>query len=186
MRRLWREKRQVIFISILLLSAFIGVDVKRLHAEIIDFEESISLPDVVTIQYCGKGVEVIGGGRIFQHSVTTANPTHVLYNDFGQEFDETASMDISFTAGQTEVSVKVGLDRAYPFITLGVPAKLLSYSSDTLDTGSKITEDSKNLGNQETSINRELKVSDASGDIRSERSGGSSGRIYVTTVTASD
>jgi hypothetical protein len=149
----------------LLLSAFIGVDAKNLHAETITFEESIPLPDTVTTQYCGKGVEISGGGRIFQPSVTTASPTHALYNDLGQELDTSRRIDISFTTGQTEVSVNVGLDRDYPYITSGVWAELEAFSS----RGGSLTNHIENLGNQKIDINKQLKVSDSNGNIRSVR-----------------
>ena len=97
-----------------------------------------------------------------KHTLATASGTKALTNDYGQEFDETGKMEIGFTEGQSEVSVMVGLDRDYPYITSGVTAVLSAYGSDT--PGSDfITSSTLNLGNAKTPITQELKVTSEDG-----------------------
>ena len=142
------------------------------QAETITFEEYVSIPDFIHTQYCSKGVKVlatgwpINGARIFEPAVPTASPTHALTTDFGEEMDEILQLAIGFTTGQSSVSVKVGLDRAYPFFTYGVVAVMYAYSSDTPGTGF-VTYSTVNLGNAQTPITQTLEVSSSQNDIRS-------------------
>ena len=161
------RKGLILWLFFLLLPMVIaGFAAEQAVAETITFEESIPVPDWVRLQYLDKGVEFLNGGRIFQPAVATASGTKALTNDYGQEFDETGKMEIGFTEGQSEVSVMVGLDRDYPYITSGVTAVLSAYGSDT--PGSDfITSSTLNLGNAKTPITQELKVTSEDGAIRS-------------------
>jgi hypothetical protein len=167
MSGLWGERWSVCLARVFLLIVIAGFGAAHVQAEIITFEESIFVPDAVRVQYCGKGVEFIDTARICEPSVGTASGTHALYNQFfSSEFDETNKIKIRFTAGQNEVSVKVGLDRDYPYHTSDVFAKIDAYSSDTPGTG-LVTSSSLNLGTTTTPINKELKVVSAADNIRS-------------------
>ncbi len=154
----------------------------NLYAEsTITFEEDIPQPDNVLSQYCNNAETNMGvsfldsGGRIFQPSVQTHSPTHALSNNFpGDEFGEYKTLKMSFTAAQSLVSVKVGLDRAYSF---PVTAILHAYSSDTPGTG-YLKFSTTYLGSGATSITHDLSLASTAGDIRSviiEFSGPSSG-----------
>jgi hypothetical protein len=136
---------------------------------VITFEENIPNPDTVRTQYCNnpttnKGVEFLDTGRIFQPTVQVNSPTHALTNRFpGQEFGTDQTVRIRFTAGQTRVGVKVGLDRSYKF---PITAALYAYSSVTPGSGF-IIYDTRYLGYGPTAITQDLAVYSAAGDIRS-------------------
>lgn len=135
----------------------------------ITFEEAIPNPESVRTQYCNnpatnKGVEFLHQDRIFQPSVQTSSGTRALTNVYpGQEFGHANTVAIRFTAGQSLVSVKVGLDRSYAYPIVAV---MYAYSSSTPGTGF-LTYDTRYLGNGPSPITQDLTVSSAAGAIRS-------------------
>ncbi|MFO7697778.1 MAG: hypothetical protein R6X16_11580, partial [Anaerolineae bacterium] len=140
-------------------------------APVITFEEPIPEPQVVRNQYCNnpatnKGVEFLElGGHIFAPSVSTSSPTHALTNVFpGEEFQMDRWTKISFTAPQSSVSVKVGLDRTYSF---DVTARLMAFTSPVPMQASVVAFKEAALGKGPTPITTLLTVSRAQGDIRS-------------------
>jgi hypothetical protein len=150
-----------------LVALLVGVTSVAALAETITFEDGVPSPDRVFTQYCSKGVELLQqGGRIFEPLVYTSSPTHSLTTDFGQEFDEVNTLAVRFTTGQSQVSVNVGLDRAYPFLTGGVRAVLQAYSSDTPGAG-LLGSASLLLGATAHPVTLPLGVSSAGADIRS-------------------
>jgi hypothetical protein len=141
----------------------------RSQTTTITFEETIPQPQVVRNQYCNntatnKGVEFLEPVRIFAPTVQTASPTHAVINEFpSMEFDEVKTVKVRFTTSQSQVSMKVGLDRYYPF---QVTATLYAYSSDTPGTGF-INYATTYRGYGPTPITQTLSLSSAAGDIRS-------------------
>jgi hypothetical protein len=151
----------------LLLAVLVIIGPGYLPAETITFEEPIFAPDTVIQQYCGQGVEFPDSVRIFTPSVATASGTHAATDwIIGQEFGETRAMTIVFAVGQHSVSVKVGLDRDYPYISFGVTATIYAYSSPIPGTGF-VNYASVNLGNEKRPITETLSVSSSEGNIRS-------------------
>jgi hypothetical protein len=136
-------------------------------AEYINLEESIPIPESVLTQYCAQGVEIFNDpGRIIEPSVGTSSPTHALTSAHpGVEFQERNEIRIAFTAGQSEISIQVGLDRNYPSIPNGVTAYLYAYDSVTADSG-LMSYDATNLGNLATPISKRLHVISQDSDIR--------------------
>jgi len=138
---------------------------------VITFEESISSADNVRSQYCNnpatnKGVEFLKSGRIYQPTVQTASASHALTNRFPtQEFGESAGVEIRFTTGQSNVGVKVGLDRAYSF---PVVAELDAYNNVTPGTGF-LGYNTVYLGYGPTAVTQDLSLYVGSGDIASVR-----------------
>jgi hypothetical protein len=138
---------------------------------IITFEESISSPDNVRSQYCNnpttnKGVEFLKSGRIYQPTVQTASTSHAFTNRFpAQEFGESAGVEIRFTTSQSNVGVKVGLDRAYSF---PVVAELDAYNNVTPGTGF-LAYNTVYLGYGPTAVTQDLSLYVGSGDIASVR-----------------
>lgn len=130
---------------------------------LIDFEESISTPSNITTQYCissstNKGVKFLEPVRLIEPTVGTMTPTHAATNHFvGDEFTEFDVMQISFTADQGFVSVRVGLDRNYNF---PVTAHLRAYTSAVPSPATQLAggEDSVALGSTATTIDRQLYV----------------------------
>jgi hypothetical protein len=137
----------------------------------ITFEESIPYPDLVRSQYCNnvtanKGVEFLGNYRIIQPAWGTFSPPKALTNAIpGSEFGGMDPLDIRFTAPQSKVQLKVGLDRSYNY---PVVATLYAYSSSTPGSGF-VTYNTLYLGYGPTAINQDLQVYAASGDILSVR-----------------
>jgi hypothetical protein len=166
------QHRQKFFSLIIFIALTALSNNTSFATETITFEEAIPIPDSVANQYCGKGVKflatggTLNGTKIFTPPVTTSSPTHALTNNFGNEFDEGLQLGISFTASQSEVSVKVGLDRSYPSFSFGVTAEMYAYSGDTPGTGF-ITYSTINLGNTATPITQMLKVTSSQNDIKS-------------------
>ncbi|MFN8558366.1 MAG: hypothetical protein U0531_13820 [Dehalococcoidia bacterium] len=142
-------------------------------ATMITFEEPIPLPQTVTRQYCtdpatNRGVEFLGrGARIITPPAASppSSPTHALTNLFpGQEFGMEEQLRFAFTAPQSEVSVRVGLDRAHAF---DVTARLWTFSSATPTPGAVLETDEVALGRGPTPINRLASVTVATATIRS-------------------
>ena len=138
------------------------------RAETITFEEPISSPNLLTVQYCNKGVEFLEPARIFEPTVETSSEIHAVTNDFGGEFGETRVIKIRFTTPQSEVSVNAGLDREY---TAGVYGFLLAF--DTENPGTTFVDpgfvgfDAVTLGVEPTPINQLLSVTSDQKNIRS-------------------
>jgi len=133
--------------------------------ETITFEE-ISPPVWLTNQYCSKGVNFLDPLKFVKTLVSTSSPTHAAYTRTGEEFDQTRTMRIGFSSGQRIVSAKVGLERDYPFVTFGVTATMLAYSSP-VPGGTYVGSVSLNLGNLATPITQTLSVADSMGSIGS-------------------
>jgi hypothetical protein len=157
-----------ILCSLLKICVLVMAMVPAAYAYTINFEEPIANPDSVVTQYCAQGVEFIDESRIIEPPVVTMSPPRALSSDRGTgvEFEEVRKIRVAFTTGQSEVSVRVGLDRNYPFIEQGVVAYLHAYSSITADSG-LITYAATNLGNQATPISQLLRVASPAGEIRS-------------------
>lgn len=136
---------------------------------LVNFEESISSPDNVQTQYCNapgtnKGVEFLLPVRLVEPDESANSPTHAATNEFlGAEFEELDAIEIGFTAAQTTVSVKAGLDKTYSF---SVTAHLRAYGTET-PSGTPVAETSLELGVGPTPIQHDLTVTSASGNIRS-------------------
>jgi hypothetical protein len=152
--------------TVLVLLAAVLVAVPPVAAEdatVITFEEGISTPSNITTQYCisaatNKGVKFLEPVRLIEPAVGTMTPTHAATNHFiGDEFTESNVMQIGFTADQSFVSVRVGLDRNYNF---PVTAYLRAYTSATPSPATQLTdgEDSVLLGQYATTINQQLYV----------------------------
>jgi hypothetical protein len=146
---------------------------------LITFEEPIPAPGAVTTQYCNgsvanRGVQFLsadpfGGSRVFEPPVATSSPTHALTTEKpGNEFDQMDHIGIRFTAPQSEVNVKVGLDRSYevPFQGTPVVAVMSAYSGETPGDGF-LTHSTLNLGSGPTPIDQPLSVSSPDENIRS-------------------
>lgn len=152
--------------TLLLLALAGGASVAS--AQTITFEEPITGPTAVRDQFClgdsrHRGVQFPSTGRIFTPSVATASPQNAFVNAVGTElFDASADLPIRFTAPQSRVSVKVGLDRAHAF---GVIARLVAYSSDTSNSG-YVAHATVFLGRGPTPITRVLRVQSSSANIR--------------------
>ncbi|MBC2715087.1 MAG: hypothetical protein HF978_07235 [Desulfobacteraceae bacterium] len=160
-----------VFLIMLLLLLCIGIADQSAQAETITFEEGVSQQGSIKLQYCNKGVEFLyKGGRIFEPYVGTASPTHALHNDFiGDEFGQNNVLQIRFTAPQSSVSVKVGVDRMTE--TQYVEASILAFSTDTPGTRvtdfGYITSDEVNLWYPPIVIDEPLTVQSQEGNIRS-------------------
>lgn len=152
----------------MLLAAAAGVAVQ---AATITFEEAIPGPGNVTNQYCvspvfNQGVRFLEGGRIAKPGVETASGSHALVVVGSQEFDQTKRLVISFTAPQTEVSLRVGLDRHYEF---DVHARLSAYTTLEPPPGGGNVVANEPLGRSPTPITQFLFVNSTQigGPIRS-------------------
>ena len=138
------------------------------RAETITFEEPIFSPNLLTVQYCNKGVEFLEQARIFEPTVETSSGIHAVTNDLGGEFGQTRVIKIRFTTPQSEVSVNAGLDREY---TAGVYAFLLAFDNE--DPGTTAVDpgfvglDQVIVGIEPTPINQLLSVTSDQKNIRS-------------------
>ena len=156
------------FFFLLLPMVMVCFGAEQAVAETITFEEPIFSPNLLTVQYCNKGVEFLEQARIFEPAVGTSSETHAVTNDFGGEFGESRVVKIRFTTPQTEVSVNVGLDREY---SAGVYAFLLAFDSE--DPGTTFADPGfvgfaqGVLGVEPTPINQLLSVASAQKNIRS-------------------
>ena len=141
------------------------------QGEVITFEESIPAPDSVRTQYCDPsifsyGVEfLIPSPSIFEPPVATGSPTHALTTeDPGDEFDEFNVLKISFSTGQTQVGMDLGLDRGYAF---GVTATVSAYNDADPDAGQLISVRPIFLGQGPTPITHPVWMTSTAGDIHS-------------------
>jgi hypothetical protein len=156
------------FFFLLLPMVIVCFGAEQAVAETITFEEPIFSPNLLTVQYCDKGVEFLEPARIFEPTVETSSEIHAVTNDFGGEFGETRVIKIRFTTPQSEVSVNAGLDREY---TAGVYAFLLAF--DTENPGTTFVDpgfvgfDTVILGVEPTPINQLLSVTSDQKNIRS-------------------
>lgn len=159
-------------LGLVLLAALIIPPPEALHSQdsqVITFEETIPIPDAVLSQYCNNpdtnyGVEFLNTVRIFEPPVQTSSGTHALTNYYpGKEFGEQTSLKIRFTTGQSSVSMKVGLDRAY---SMPISARLTAYTSGDASTGD-ITYGWAFLGSEPSPITQDLGVYSGSGNIHS-------------------
>ena len=143
--------------------------------EIITFDEVIPSPENVRKQYCihpltNKGVEFRKGPRIYEpvdesgNPLPIASPTHTLTNESpGEEFAAHEMLIISFTAGQSRVGAKVGLDRHWGF---PVTARLRAFDDPNPGEGAKLTpspDPSVSLGLGPTPVTTLLEWSTPSG-----------------------
>ena len=145
------------------------------QGEVITFEETIPSPNSVRTQYCDPsilsyGVEfLVPSPSIFEPAVATASPTHALTTeDPGDEFDEFNVLKISFSTGQTQVGMSLGLDRSYAF---GVTANVSAYDDADPDVGELISVRPIFLGQGPTPITHPVWITSAAGDIRSVKVG---------------
>jgi hypothetical protein len=128
-------------------------------------------------QYCSnsitnKGVEFPSIPRIFSPvfiyalaptpSTGMSSPPYALFSQLSATEDKT--IVIHFTAPQSHVGMKVGLDRKY---SATVFAHLAVYSSDTPSTSTELDADTVTLGKGPTDITQPLEVTRTSADIRS-------------------
>jgi hypothetical protein len=151
---------------VLLATALIAVPSgpARADAALIDFEGTVFQPNAITSQFCNDptsnvGVEFLQTVRLVEPLVGTYTPTHAATNDFGVEFSELDVMEIGFTAPQSFVSIRVGLDRSYLF---PVTAHLRAFTTAT-PGGTPVFTDSIALGQEATSIVHQLYVSSDGG-----------------------
>lgn len=140
----------------------------RTPPELITFEEKIAAPSMVTDQYCShpvlsKGVQFPHGGRIVDSPTSTITPKGILHNNFGTELDETRTLPIVFTLGQSMVGMRVGTIADYPF---PVTATLHAYRSPTPGVD-YIGSASVLLGSGFVVITNPVSVTSVHADIRS-------------------
>lgn len=167
--------RQLIILVCLIMiltlpGPFTGVEtVYPQAAPTITFEETIPLPNTVVTQYCNSesrnmGVEFLNPVRIIEPSIGTSSGSHAATNfSPGVEFGEFGGLKIRFTTFQKEVSLKVGLDRAYHE---SITAFLTAYSGEDAKTGF-VEQTWIDLGNGPTPITHEMSIYDGAGHIRS-------------------
>jgi hypothetical protein len=136
----------------------------------ISFEEAPPSPDVVRSQYCNgsvsnRGVEFLVAGRIYVPSVATSSPSHAFTNRYpGDEFGETRTVEIRFTAAQSAVSMTVGLDDDH---ATSVTATLRAWSDPTPGQGTLLATSQVGLGASKTAITKLLGITRPGADVRS-------------------
>ncbi len=140
--------------------------------ETITFEEPLTQPQDVRDQYCmgalNRGVSFLPEGqggstvRVFTPPLGASTGPYALTNGFGTEFEELEKIAIRFTAPQSYVTMKVGLDRAYDGPIVAV---LQIHTTETPTT--PLLTVSTPLGTGPTPITTSLYYISSSANIRS-------------------